>query len=80
MTIGIPELQFANWKAFTKEMTNQFGLLTSQQEAIDTIQLLEQGNMTCEEYATVFQTYMIQSGYNEVAALSEFKCGLNEGL
>jgi hypothetical protein len=36
--------------------------------------------MTCEEYATVFHTYMIRSGYNEVSALSEFKRGLNEGL
>ena len=59
MTVDILELQFVDWKAFTKEITNQFGLLTSQQEAIDTIQLLEQDNMTCEEYATVFQTYMI---------------------
>lgn len=61
-------------------MTSQFGLLSSQQEAIVTLRLLEQGNLTCEEYAVVFQTHLMRSGYNDIAALAEFKRGLNKGL
>ena len=75
--IAVPGLRFANWKAFAKEMTQQFGLMSGKQEAIDTIRLIEQGNMTCEEYATVFSTHFIRSGYNETSGLEEFKRGLN---
>jgi len=78
--INVPGLRFANWKAFAKEMTQQFGLMSGKQEAIDTIRLIEQGNMTCEEYATVFSTHFICSGYNETSGLEEFKRGLNRAL
>ena len=61
-------------------MTQQFGLMSGKQEAIDTIRLIEQGNMTCEEYATVFSTHFIRSGYNETSGLEEFKRGLNRAL
>jgi len=36
--------------------------------------------MTCEEYATIFQTYAMRSGYNKLGCLYEFKRGLNKQL
>jgi hypothetical protein len=42
--------------------------------------MIEQGNMTCEEYTTVFNIYFICSGYNEAAGLEEYKRGLNRAL
>ena len=41
-------------------MTQQFGLLDYQKEAIKAIHLLEQGNMTCEEYVTIFKGHAMQ--------------------
>ncbi|KDR72769.1 hypothetical protein GALMADRAFT_212803 [Galerina marginata CBS 339.88] len=50
------------------------------EEAIESIKILEQGNMTCEEYLTVFRVDFYRSGYNPIAGLQEFKRGLNKGL
>jgi hypothetical protein len=69
----IPEERFTTWNAFSAEMTQQFGLLDYQEEAIKAIHLLEQGNMTCEEYVTIFKGHAMQAGYNELAQLFEFK-------
>ena len=69
----IPNERFTTWSEFSTEMTQQFGLLDYQEEAIEAIHLLEQGNMTCEEYVTIFKGHAMQAGYNELAQLYEFK-------
>jgi len=53
----IPPYRFNDFTEFAAVTIKQFGLLNAQEEAIEAIHLLEQGNMTCEEYATIFQTY-----------------------
>ena len=76
----IPPHFFTDYEMFIRNLNQQFGLLTSTAEAIESIRLLEQGNMTCEEYIVIFQSHYLRSGYNETAALEEFKRGLNKGL
>jgi len=76
----IPPFWFNDFNEFSAVMIKQFGLLNAEEEAIEAIHLLEQGNMTCEEYATIFQTYAIWSGYNKLGCLYEFKWGLNKQL
>jgi len=76
----IPPPRFTDFNEFSAVMIKQFGLLNAEEEAIEAIHLLEQGNMTCEEYATIFQTYAMRSGYNELGCLYEFKRGLNKQL
>ena len=78
--VTVPAKRFTIWKNFVAEFNQQFGLLNDQMEAVDGMRMLEQGNMTCEEYVTVFNTYYIRSGFSPIAGLCEFKRGLNKGL
>ncbi|KIM37384.1 hypothetical protein M413DRAFT_77202 [Hebeloma cylindrosporum] len=79
-TTVIPGPYFANYTTFMRIFEQQFGLLSSEAEAIEALTLLEQGNMTCEEYIVVFKSHATRAGYNDNALLHEFKRGLNKGL
>ena len=38
------------------------------------------GTGSAEDYSTAFKTYQVQSGYNEVALIEEYRRGLNKAL
>lgn len=78
--VQIPPPIYTNWESFAVDFQKQFGLFKVQEESVEAIKELEQGNMTCEEYAVVFNVHLQRSGYNAIAGLQEFKRGLNKAL
>ncbi|PPQ77816.1 hypothetical protein CVT25_015310 [Psilocybe cyanescens] len=75
-----PECPFANWEEFKASFLRHFGSYTSRDDVLEKITTIKQGNMTCQEYVTVFKAHLIRSGFNDAAGLFFFKKGLNKGL
>ena len=71
---------FTTWSQFQDAILSHFSLRDVAEEAILNLQLLEQENKTCDEYFVMFKNYAMSTGYNDIALLEEFKCGLNKGL
>ena len=73
-------VMFPTWGAFTQTLRDHFVLRGITETSVENMRNLEMGSSTCEEYSVLFKGYTLQSGYNEVALIEEYKWGLNKKL
>lgn len=71
---------YANWTAFCTVLHEHFQLQNDSAEAIHQIRTLEMGSGSAKDYSTMFKTYQVRSGYNEVALIEEYHCRLHKTL
>lgn len=71
---------FPTWGVFTQTLRDHFILRGVMETSVENMRNLEMGTGTCKEYSVLFKGYTLQSGYNEVALIKEYKQGLNKKL
>ena len=69
-----------SWDAFLVEFKHTFFDHDPVGTAVHKLQLLKQGNKTCDEYIAAFKDLMDQTKFNDVALMAEFERGLSESI
>ena len=79
LIIETPKI-YLSWAAFVTVLHEHFQLQNDLAEAIHQIRTMEMGTGSVEDYSTAFKTYQLRSGYNEIALIEEYRCGLHKTL
>ena len=66
-------------KLFTK-IRNDFGETSKEERKIEQLQMIEQGERTCDEYVQEFKKVARGSSYEGRPLIKEFKRGLNGAI
>lgn len=79
LIIKMPNI-YLSWTNFCTMLHEHFQLQNDSVEVIHHIRTIEMGSSSAEDYFTTFKTYHVQSGYNEIALIGEYRGGLNKTL
>jgi hypothetical protein len=69
-----------NWETFTEQFRAHFMLTREDDAARDSLDSLDMGMKSCEEYTTMFNGYALLAGYNDEWLIRRYKSGLNKAL
>src|SRR5882762_3229565 len=71
---------FTGWIDFVYQLEEHFGDPNKEETAQRKLQEIKQGGRASEDFVTDFQTYQIQTGYDEKALILIFKTSMNRSI
>src|SRR5882762_748583 len=71
---------FSGWANFAYQLEEHFGDLNKEETVQRKLREIKQGGRSSEDFVTDFQTYQIQTGYDEKALISIFKTSMNHSI
>ena len=71
---------FSSWINFTYQLEEHFGDPNKEETAQKKLWEIKQGGWSSEDFITDFQTYQMQTGYDEKALTSIFKQSMNQSI
>jgi len=71
---------FLGWHDFTTQLEDHFGDPNKEETVQKKLREIKQGSRQSEDFVTDFQTYQMQTGYDEKALTSIFKQSMNRSI